>query len=961
MAQNIKRQQPKQKSDAIHKSAPKTENQTRPAQAGPALPGVLQRAESDPGSLSPVEVGRLQNTVGNRSVGRLLRPAGGSRPAAGMAARLGPTVQAKLQVGPAVDRYEQEADRMAAEVLAMPAPQAAPAQPPVQRNPEEEDEVQALAEDPRAGFEAGADFEDQLRGQKGGGAPLPSGVRSFMEPRFGADFSGVRLHTGSESAQLNRAISAQAFTQGQDIFLAEGKENIESSAGRQLLAHELTHTIQQGAAPVRRQHAAGQTGAIQRHSESELEEQIATAAIEDEEHVQLKAAEGVQRHPIAPSVEVGHEAAFGERKTAEMQKIAANPVFIQKVRDAFSALVSSTLTGQDAATKQAQITSMQWQMDGDVAPANPAQVKGGNVKLYYYHPNWYLPNGNPRVEFIKSTVIHEGLHYISHAHEGFQSFTPEKLNTHSLGNLAGADTLDEAVTDRIGREVAVGVLGSTEAYTTNYWNLEARRGLDSHLTFQGLEMLAKGPAQLWLGEMVDIIIAETGLTWAEIKTAYLTDAVQDPQIKQKIDAKRPDVAAKWKAKSEAALQAQLGAHAVAKPTWDTQLKASAKEVNDELKTAPPEEKAKQSGEQIKDAVDKKIRARTGAPHEVVSTLDARSSSLDDWKVVRENTPDIDPDKGTKAAAWSESISQAKWGGAAGPNFKNTEALETQEALDNPHSRDWKGVAIPDVVLAEYIRKANLLLGKLASLYPMGWVIVPHDPKLPESQWIKAGDKFKTYPWAAVKLLQPDLLNQSLSSLTGANPATPARTVLSNMGGGGYEANGEFAALNYEHVNYATVIHEMGHHKQHKVHKFNEQTINQVKGLFPLLDLHNILISENRIAADELARKPASNPYVRLRYTEKPIRLRVNDWETLAANQTQEGGNYKRLKARLEVKGGKPLELLKDIERELTDVKNKALYPGNVPIMFKNMMVAEIMQKSGGAILRLEKDIDIGLK
>jgi hypothetical protein len=914
---------------------------------------MLQRAETDPGSLSPVEVGRLQNTIGNRAVDRLKPATRLPRPAAATLA-----IQPKLQVGPAGDRYEQEADRMAAVVMAMPAPQAAPPVPPAQRKPEEE-EVQTKAQDPRAGFEAAPDFEDQLRGQKGGGAPLPSSVRSFMEPRFGADFSGVRLHTGSESAQLNREISAQAFTQGQDIYLGEGKENVDTGAGRQLLAHELTHTIQQGAAPVRRQRAAGEAAQIQRHSESELEDQLAAAAVEDEERLQLKRDETVQRHPIAPSTEVGHEASFGERKTSQMQAIATNAAFIQKVRDGLSNQVMNTLSGSEANAKLADIKTMQWQLDADVAPANPAQVKGGVIKLYYYHPNWYHPDGKPRTEFIKSVVIHEGLHYISHAHVGFQNFTPEKLNLHSEGNLAGADTLDEAVTEKMGREVAASVLGAQEAYTTNYWNLEARRGLDSHLTYVGLELLAKGQPKLWLGEMVDLITAETGLTWAEIKTAYLSDAVQDPQIKVKLDAARPTIAAKWKEKSEAALKAQLGAHAVAKPEWDTELKASVKEVNDALKATPPDAKPKLSSDQIKDAVDKKLAVRTGAPHVVVTTGDARSSSLDDWKVVRDNTPDLDPDKGTKAAAWTESVMQAKWGAAAGPKFSNTEALEKQEEVDNPHSREWKGPPIPDIALAEFVRKANLLLGKLASLYPMGWVIVPHDPKLPESQWIKAGDKFKTYPFSAVRLLQPDLLNQSLSSLTGSNPATPARTVLSNMGGGGYEANGEFAALNYEHINFATVIHEMGHHKQHKVQGFNEQTINQVKGLFPLLDLHNILISENRIAADELARKPQSNPYIRLRYTEKPIRLRVSDWEALAVSQTTESGNYKRLKERLTVKGGKPIELIKDIEQELA--KNPALYPGNIPTMFKNMMVAEIMMKSGGSILRIEKDLDVGHK
>src|SRR5207244_2884867 len=79
-------------------------------------------------------------------------------------------------------------------------------------------------------FEPGADFESRLSASDGGN-PLPASTRAFMEPRFGADFSGVRLHTGSEAAQLNRAINAQAFTHGSDIYLGQGKNDFESSAG----------------------------------------------------------------------------------------------------------------------------------------------------------------------------------------------------------------------------------------------------------------------------------------------------------------------------------------------------------------------------------------------------------------------------------------------------------------------------------------------------------------------------------------------------------------------------------------------------------------------------------------------------------------------------------------------------------------------------------------------------------
>jgi hypothetical protein len=73
-----------------------------------------------------------------------------------------------------------------------------------------------------------------------------------MEPRFGADFGGVRVHTGGEADQLNRQLNAQAFTHGQDIYMGAGKYDPASSDGKKLLAHELTHVVQQNGDTVRR-------------------------------------------------------------------------------------------------------------------------------------------------------------------------------------------------------------------------------------------------------------------------------------------------------------------------------------------------------------------------------------------------------------------------------------------------------------------------------------------------------------------------------------------------------------------------------------------------------------------------------------------------------------------------------------------------------------------------------------
>jgi Domain of unknown function (DUF4157)/OmpA family len=77
------------------------------------------------------------------------------------------------------------------------------------------------------------------------GQPLDAATRSFMEPRFGKDFSSVRIHHHSEAAKSARAVSAYAYTVGQNIVFGEGQYSPSSSSGRKLMAHELTHTIQQ--------------------------------------------------------------------------------------------------------------------------------------------------------------------------------------------------------------------------------------------------------------------------------------------------------------------------------------------------------------------------------------------------------------------------------------------------------------------------------------------------------------------------------------------------------------------------------------------------------------------------------------------------------------------------------------------------------------------------------------------
>jgi hypothetical protein len=92
-------------------------------------------------------------------------------------------------------------------------------------------------------------FEQSLLSSKGSGSALPGDTREFMESRFNADFSGVRIHTGATAQSMSSNIHAQAFAHGNDIYFNEGKFSPHTESGGTLLAHELTHTIQQGASP----------------------------------------------------------------------------------------------------------------------------------------------------------------------------------------------------------------------------------------------------------------------------------------------------------------------------------------------------------------------------------------------------------------------------------------------------------------------------------------------------------------------------------------------------------------------------------------------------------------------------------------------------------------------------------------------------------------------------------------
>lgn len=179
------------------------------------------REESGPSKSEAGSVGSLHRTVGNQAVKRLYRTG---------------NLQAKLAVSQPDDPAEREAERVADQVIRMK--EMKPTSDPqegiqVSRKPVSEESV------------VGDETEQRIESITTGGKPLSPSTRSFFEPRFGRDFSNVRVHTGAKADEAARSINAEAFTHDTDMVFRSGKYDPNSSVGKQLMAHELTHVVQQ--------------------------------------------------------------------------------------------------------------------------------------------------------------------------------------------------------------------------------------------------------------------------------------------------------------------------------------------------------------------------------------------------------------------------------------------------------------------------------------------------------------------------------------------------------------------------------------------------------------------------------------------------------------------------------------------------------------------------------------------
>ena len=153
-------------------------------------------------------------------------------------------IQAKLKIGQSNDKYEQEAERIAEQVMRMPEPSAQRQQEREEKG-KEDGEILLTKGVLGQASKIPSDLESRINSTRGSGQPLPKSIRAFFEPRFSYDFSKVRIHAHDPAGEMASMLRARAFTFGRNIVFGVGQYSPDTMDGRQLIGHELAHVVQQ--------------------------------------------------------------------------------------------------------------------------------------------------------------------------------------------------------------------------------------------------------------------------------------------------------------------------------------------------------------------------------------------------------------------------------------------------------------------------------------------------------------------------------------------------------------------------------------------------------------------------------------------------------------------------------------------------------------------------------------------
>ncbi len=277
---------------------------------------------------------------------------------------------------------------------------------------EEEELIQAKSSLQRTsdeGLEAQGNIASSLQSRKGGGSALPDEVKSFMKPRFGADFSNVKVHTDSQAVQMATDLGAQAFTYGNDIYYGGGK--VPGKDG--LTAHELTHVLQQGGGSILRYQDANPyiiQNIIQRVSFAGAASETACALMSDEQIYSLFIDVYFSSQPNARQHLIHYRTGGGNPYDENVEALfSANP----RIRSRIAELISEQVTngdtqgaligkgvddGGDPPIRQSDydsedwrnangnIDEVRWRLIGEYKPSGYNQIQITVVDPYTWHP-----------------------------------------------------------------------------------------------------------------------------------------------------------------------------------------------------------------------------------------------------------------------------------------------------------------------------------------------------------------------------------------------------------------------------------------------------------------------------------------------------------------------------------------------------------------------------------------------
>jgi len=339
-------------------------------------------------------------------------------------------IQAKLSIGEPNDKYEKEADNTAAKVVQQINSSSQDSS--VQKQETEEDELQmkpaistiqkqeSMKEDEElqmrslvqrrenlGGGEASEDLESSIQSARGRGQSLDANLQTKMGDAMGADFSGVKVHTDSQSDQLNKSIQAKAFTTGQDVFFRQGAYNPSSRGGQELIAHELTHVVQQNGGELHRKIVSLRQEDNDKQQEKLNQSPVAQESIQRKtKNTEKKALNSTgnndnltdkKRNSLIDKLKDKDQSSKAARKIAAEIEIEseglvnqiANPLDQQRVRKAIKDYVTSSTAIQTEARNNPAVLS-QAVTDLDFALNTiRAQMAGGEKRRITYRSITY--------------------------------------------------------------------------------------------------------------------------------------------------------------------------------------------------------------------------------------------------------------------------------------------------------------------------------------------------------------------------------------------------------------------------------------------------------------------------------------------------------------------------------------------------------------------------------------------